>query len=80
MYPILVWKEGFIRLLNRNLYGQILHNTLRLRASLNDPFLKKNEGFTKRPPSFYIPRQMNPYFSFVLTERPLFFLYLVCHR
>ena len=24
-YPIFVWKEGFIRLLNRNLYEQILH-------------------------------------------------------
>ena len=40
----------------------------KLKSSLKDPFL------------FYSPHQMTPYFSLVLTERPPFFLYLVCHR
>ena len=39
------------------------------------PFFLKREGFTKRPPSFYSPHQMTPYFSFVLTERPPFSLF-----
>ena len=30
----------------------------------------QTEVFTKRPPFFYSPHQMTPYFSFVLTERP----------
>ena len=38
------------------------------------PFFLQTEVFTKRPLLFfYSPHQMTPYFSFVLTERPLFF-------
>ena len=40
----------------------------KLKSSLKDPFF------------FYSPHQATPYFSIVLTERPHFFLYLVCHR
>ena len=39
------------------------------------PFFLKCEGFTIRPPSFYSPHQMTPYFSFVLIERPHFSLF-----
>ena len=40
------------------------------------PFFLQIEAFTKRPPSLYSPHQITPYFSSVLTERPLPFFSL----
>ena len=47
---------------------------------MTPPFFLQTEVFTKRPLLFYSPHQTTLYFSFVLTERPPFVLYLVCHR
>ena len=77
MYLIFVWEE-FIRLLNRNLHGQILHTKIK---SLTEwpPFFLKTEGFTKRPLLFIILTKWPPIFLLSSLKDP-FFLYLVCHR
>ena len=59
MYPIFVWKEGFMSLLKdwELTKWPPFFLAFKLKSSLKDPF-------------FYSPHQMTPYFSFVLTERP----------
>ena len=60
MYPIFVWKEGFMSLLKdwELTKWPPFFLAFKLKSSLKDPLF------------FYSPHQMTPYFSFVLTERP----------
>ena len=63
----------YVGLPNICLEGGIYVVAKRLRAHEMTSFFffgLQTEVFTKRPPFFYSPHQMTPYFSFVLTERP----------
>ena len=66
IHPIFVWKEG--------IYIVAKFCTEIESLTKWPPFFLKTEGFTKRPPSFYSPHQMTPYFSSTSLKDSLFSL------